>query len=131
MTKVSQNRQNLKRLSSARSTAKGRVRYVSKTTTDHLQLMKQNLTMAKVKVKELSQQLTNLDNQYCEMEEKHNREVESSLEGTKQFVPQTMEGHKFTNKIRALYYRLLVEKMPPRKIEEKKQHKNSTRDLLS
>ena len=62
-----------------------------------------------------------LDEEYCELEEKYKdakSKVEEFLEGHK-YIPKTKEGQKFTNDIRTLYYRLLAEQIPPRKIENK------------
>ena len=102
--KITQNRRNLKRLANVRSTVKSKVTYVSKTTQDHLQLMQQNLAEENVKGKKLSEDFKQMVEEYCQLEEKTQEaqaQLDDLLEGSKQYVPSTMEGNKFTNEIRA------------------------------
>ena len=118
--KIVQNKRNLKRLANTRSTVKNKVRYVSKATNDHLHLVQQNLATEKAKGKRLSEDLHLVEEEYCQLEERYQdaqAQVQEFIEGTKQCIPDTMEGHKFTNEIRALYFRLLAENMSPAKIE--------------
>ncbi len=84
--KEAQNRRNLKRLVNQRSVVKRKVRYISKTTTDHLQLVQQKLAAEQVKGKQLSEDLHQMDEEYCELEEKYTEtqaQVHDFLEGTK------------------------------------------------
>ena len=121
--KEMQNRRNVKRLVNIRSTLKNKTRYISKATTDHLKLVKEKLASEKLKGRELSADLHKMENEYCQLEEKYEEaqtQVHDFLEGAKRYmyVPNTMEGRKFTNEIRELYYHLLAENLPPGKIEK-------------
>lgn len=96
------------------STVKSKVRYASKATNDHLRVAHQNLAVEKLIGKRLSEDLHLVEEEFCQLEEKNQdaqAQVQEFLEGAKQYVPDTMEGHKFTNEIKSLYYRLLAENM--------------------
>ncbi len=117
--KEAQNRRNLKRLSKKKNSLKRKTRYVSKTTTEHLSLVQHKLAQERAKGRELVDELHQKDAEFCELEERYKEvqaEVDEFIEGTKKYVPNTMEEHKFTNEIRELYYRLLAENLSPGKI---------------
>ena len=79
----------------------------------------QDLIAEEYTVKYMTDKMQELDEEYCELEEKYKDAqsmVEEFLEGHK-YIPKT-KGQKFTNDIRTPYYRLLVEQIPPRKIEK-------------
>ena len=118
--KETQNRRNLKRLVSMRSTSKNKSRHICKTTSDHLHFIEKRLAEEKTKGKELTANLHYMENEYCQLQERYKEaqvQVDSFVEGTKQHVPNTMDGHKFTNEIRELYYRLLAANLSPGRIE--------------
>ena len=118
--KMALNRKNLKRIGTLKYTAKNKAHKISQQAADQLRQTQQDLIAEKHTVKYMTEKMQELDEEYCELEEKYKdakSKVEEFLEGHK-YIPKTKEGQKFTNDIRTLYYRLLAEQIPPRKIEK-------------
>jgi len=117
---MASNRRNLKRIGALKYTTRNKVHNISEQASNQLHQTQQHLLAEKNMVKLMTEKIQELDEEYSELEEKYKEvkgKVEEFLEGHK-YIPQTKEGQKFTNDIRTLYYRLLAEQIPPRKIEK-------------
>lgn len=114
------NRQNLKRRGNLRSYYKKKMDLSSKREMSAHTKMEESIKQKSTQVKEPKTELQTIDQLYNELKEENDqkeKEVDTLRSSKQQTIFKTKHGNSYSNDIRELYYCLLVQQMPPAKIE--------------